>query len=87
VKIVYSDAAVKQLRKLSTGDKKAVQRIITAIEQLTRDPHSSPHVKKLKGVQGDRYRLRVGDYRVLYYIDDDTIKVSLVKHRQEAYDD
>lgn len=41
--------------------------------------------KKLEGVEG--YRFRVGDYRVIYTIDDKsrTVIVTLVAHRREAY--
>jgi mRNA interferase RelE/StbE len=42
-------------------------------------------VRKLQGTEG--YRLRVGDYRVLYTVDDrsQTVVVYSVAHRREAY--
>jgi len=42
----------------------------------------------LKGLKGreDLYRLRVGDYRIIYYKDDECIKVTQVIHRSRGYD-
>jgi mRNA interferase RelE/StbE len=64
---------------------KVQDRIVEAIEELLDDPH--PHgCKKLKG-SDDAYRIRVGDYRVIYEIDDDKIVVFVVRirHRKDAY--
>jgi mRNA interferase RelE/StbE len=60
------------------------QRIIKRLLSLKEDPRPRG-VKKLLG--GERYRLRVGDYRVLYTIDDyrHLIEVSAVGHRREVY--
>jgi len=45
-------------------------------------------VKKLKGTRGreDLYRLRVGDYRIIYYEDAECIKVTQIIHRSKGYD-
>ncbi|MCD6146431.1 MAG: type II toxin-antitoxin system RelE/ParE family toxin [Thermoplasmata archaeon] len=42
----------------------------------------------LKGLKGreDLYRLRVGDYRIIYYEDDECIKVTQIIHRSRGYD-
>lgn len=60
------------------------QRIIKRLLALKANPHP-PGAKKLGG--GERYRIRVGDYRVLYTIDDalQKIEVSAVGHRREVY--
>ncbi len=44
-------------------------------------------VVKLKGAKGDRWRVRVGDYRILYAIDDRRrlVEIARVLHRREAY--
>jgi mRNA interferase RelE/StbE len=46
-----------------------------------------PPAKKLKGGQRD-WRIRVGDYRVVYTIDDEKLLVSVmrIRHRSEVYD-
>jgi mRNA interferase RelE/StbE len=60
------------------------QRIIKRLLSLKEDPRPLG-VKKLLG--GERYRLRVGDYRVLYAIDDyrHLVEISAVGHRREVY--
>ena len=42
------------------------------------------NVKKLQGIDPPEYRLRVGDDRVCFHLDDETIRVLRVKHRREA---
>lgn len=60
------------------------QRVIKRLLALQANPRP-PGAKKLGG--GETYRLRVGDYRLLYTIDDalQKIEVSAVGHRREVY--
>ena len=76
-------AARKELESLSKGIR---ERILEATEKLTDEPRPNG-CKKLKGAM-DKYRIRVGDYRVIYQIDDAIIRVLIVRvaHRKEAYD-
>jgi mRNA interferase RelE/StbE len=57
---------------------------VHAIRALEENPRSHQSIE-LSGDEG--YRLRVGDYRVLYDIDDPAKRVSVyrIKHRREAY--
>lgn len=60
-------------------------RVNESIQSLRDDPR--PHgVRKLVGAL-EGWRIRVGDYRILYQIDDDarTVTIVRVKHRREAY--
>lgn len=73
--------AQKQIMRL---DKQVIPVIKAAIEQLADNPR--PHgYKKLKGE--DAYRIRVGDYRIIYEIDDEKITVIVVSagHRKSVY--
>ena len=76
------DPAEKDIRAL---DPTVRERIITAIQSLRETPFPSGS-QKLKGL-AHHYRLRVGDYRVLYEFDDKSqvVTLYLVKHRREAY--
>lgn len=60
------------------------KKITAAIAVLAENPRSHQSIK-LSGTEG--YRLRVGDYRILYEIDDSarTITVYRIKHRREVY--
>lgn len=78
--------AAKDLKALTPSDR---ARIIKKIEQYAADPTSQANnVKALQG--SDLYRLRVGDYRVLFTVAaDGSVSVMLVhrvRHRREAYD-
>jgi mRNA interferase RelE/StbE len=59
-------------------------RVLTAIERLANWPNV-PNVKALKGGKG-LYRMRVGDYRVIFYVDVAVVVVR-VGHRKDVYDD
>lgn len=82
-RIVVTRPAQKQLLRLP---KEATDRLQTAIDALAHDPRPSG-VKKLKGREG--YRIRVGDYRVLYSIFDAVLLVEVVKvgQRGNFYDE
>jgi len=73
--------AQKQIAKI---DKKLIPVIKNAIAELADNPRPYGY-KKLKGEEA--YRIRVGDYRVIYEIDDDVILVTVVSvgHRKDVY--
>ncbi|HAX79409.1 MAG TPA: type II toxin-antitoxin system mRNA interferase toxin, RelE/StbE family [Cyanobacteria bacterium UBA11372] len=61
------------------------ERVIEKLQQLAEDPCPSG-VVKLKGTDNE-YRIRIGDYRVLYEINDEELIILLLqcKHRRDAY--
>ena len=81
-RIEFTRSAEKDLRKIG---KSRIAAIYREIEGLSADPR--PHgVKKLAGA--DRtYRIRVGDYRVVYEIEDDVLLVLVIRiaHRKDVY--
>ncbi len=80
--IQFLQPARKDLEKLSS---KMQDRIMKAIDNLKDEPH--PHLsKKLKG-SADTFRIRVGDYRVIYEIHENEIVVLIVRvgHRKDVY--
>ena len=82
-KVIVSKTASKELADLPT---KVVNHIIPAIKRLEDDPRPSG-CKKLKGGQ-EAWRIRIGDYRVIYTIDDviHVVDVRSVGHRKDIYD-
>jgi mRNA interferase RelE/StbE len=70
--------------ELEAVPKKDRQRIVSKIERLATDARP-PGAEKLSGQE--RYRLRQGDYRILYAVDDDdtTVVVVRIGHRREVY--
>jgi mRNA interferase RelE/StbE len=80
-RIIVKKSVSKDLKKLP---KKEIQRILTAIQGLSENPRPS-QAKKLSGQE--RYRLRQGDYRILYSIEDNQLIVCVVKvrNRRDVY--
>jgi mRNA interferase RelE/StbE len=80
--LLLAGQAERDLKKLSA---EVFHRIIRGLRQLAQEPR--PHgCRKLTGSQND-YRIRVGDYRILYEIDDEARQVRILKvgHRREVY--
>ena len=80
MQIEISKSAIKDLQKI---DKKH-QKIILEKIKLLKDYPNTPNVKKLTN-HYPPYRFRVGNYRVLFDVEDETIRILSVKHRKEAY--
>jgi mRNA interferase RelE/StbE len=75
--------AQRQLKKLDASTRKKISR---RIDRLAEDPR--PHgVVKLTDVSPPLYRIRDGQYRILYTIDDDKLIVLVIRigHRSEVY--
>jgi len=81
-RVEFTSAAAKEIRKLDPGVR---NRILAAITALEGDPRPSG-CKKLVG-EDDAWRIRIGDYRVLYEVLDDVLVVTVVRvaHRREVY--
>jgi mRNA interferase RelE/StbE len=81
-RVELTRSAEKDLRQIDTSQ---IATIYGRLEGLAHDPR--PHgVKKLSGA--DRtYRIRVGDYRVVYEIEDDLLLVLVIRvaHRRDVY--
>ena len=72
-------------KDLSSLPKSLLVRILVRIEHLASDPF--PHqAVKLQGAER-LYRLRVGDYRIVYEVDTQTATITIyyVRHRREVY--
>ena len=82
-KIFFTDIALKNLKKYSEDDKK---RILKKIEELPDDPFNMPNVKKLIDFYPS-YRLRVGNYRILFEKKDNLQIIDIIDilHRSKAY--
>lgn len=80
--VSFRRSAEKDLRKL---DPAMQRRVLRAVEELARKPRPSG-CRKLQGGE-EAYRIRLGDYRVIYTVDDGVkvVAVERVRHRREVY--
>ncbi len=79
------DLTTSAQRELDKLERTIARRIVAALRQLEVEPR--PHgVKKLAG-KADLYRVRVGDFRIVYTIEDDKLIVLVVKiaDRKQIY--
>ncbi len=78
--LIYSELAVKQLKKL---DKELQQRILNSIERCRIRPQA--YIKRIVGC--NYFRLRVGDYRIIIDINEDKFIIFVVElgHRKNIY--
>ena len=81
-KIIYTRNAAKALGELPDRARTA---IMFRLENLAIDPYAATGVKKLQG--SSAYRLRVGDYRVVYGLQHEELVVVVVTvaHRRQVY--
>ncbi len=80
--VALTSTAAKELKRLSG---QLIARIVPRLENLASNPRP-PGCKKLKG--GDKeWRIRVGDYRIVYTIDDQKllVEVTRIRHRRDVY--
>ncbi len=80
-KIKFKKSAVKELKKINKSEAK---KIMLKVSELSTDPRP---FNSIKLTNEDKFRIRVGDYRVLYEIIDEILVVNVVKikHRKEVY--
>jgi mRNA interferase RelE/StbE len=79
VQIAFTGAATRQWLNLSVGVRRRLDAKLMAFAQT-----GQGDVKRLKGRAGAR--LRVGDWRIIFYVERDTVVVAAVGHRREIYD-
>jgi mRNA-degrading endonuclease RelE of RelBE toxin-antitoxin system len=80
MEIIYTEVALDDLRRIP---KRFARQILAKVSRLEHGLHGD--VKRLTSFDID-YRLRSGDYRVLFDLEGKTIIVHRVLHRREAYD-
>ena len=81
-RVLLERAAEKDLSRLSS---QMHDRVVVALQALATNPRP-PGCRKLAGSKSD-WRIRVGDYRVVYEIADEIriVRVNRVRHRREVY--
>lgn len=78
--LILTNSAEKDLKKINESFAK---NILIRLKEYSTDPETCD-VKKLKEKQG-RYRLRVGDYRIIFEENNDSVIVIMIAHRKDVY--
>lgn len=80
--IEWKSSAIRELKRI---DRQTIPQIITEVESLSSNPFPQG-VKKLHGSEST-YRIRIGNYRVIYevYSNRLIIEIARVRHRKDAY--
>ena len=80
-RVELSDRAIKQLAALESATKERIHAALYLLSSNPRPPRS------IKLTNSSEYRIRVGDFRIIYSIDDAVIRVLVlkIKHRRESY--
>jgi len=80
--VLLRPGAERQRRKLDDQTRRRINQALLSLEETPRPAG----VVKLRGVENE-WRIRVGDYRIVYEIDDDERLVTIlrIRHRREAY--
>jgi mRNA interferase RelE/StbE len=78
--VEWTETALEDMAAL---DKGIARRVKQAVERFA--DTGAGNVKRLQGIDPPEYRLRVGDYRVRFHLDDETVQVLRVRNRREAY--
>jgi mRNA interferase RelE/StbE len=83
-KVIVIRSAEKELEKLPAS---IVKRIFPAMEKLSENPRPSGS-KKLAGQNENLWRIRIGDYRLVYLIEDKikVVEVRKAGHRKDIYE-
>ncbi len=79
MKVELKPQAIKDLRGLQKQD---ASRIVARLQEL--EHGLTGNIKRLTNFTPE-YRLRAGDYRVLFEVEDDTVVVYRVMHRKHVY--
>lgn len=75
----FTRRALRDIRKLSP---EVQRRIEIALDALIEDPQAGD---PLHGDWKGHWKLRTGDFRIIYRVTDGTVEIQYVRHRREAY--
>ena len=73
----------ESLEDMAALEKRNARQVKNAVERFAE--HGAGKVKKLQGLDPPEFRLRVGDFRVRFHVDGDTLRILRVLDRKEAY--
>ena len=85
---MYELVLTREARKFyEKAEPSLVRRLHRCFEQLRATPYEHPNIRRLRGPLAGYFRCRVGDWRVVYEVDEKrkTVTILLIVHRSKAY--
>lgn len=83
--LLIEERALEELTSLQDNVQQRIKKKIKEVLKSDPYPDGKGDIKKIK--DSDIWRLRVGDHRVFYDVEDRTVYILSIKHRSNAYDD
>ena len=84
--VLLSETARRQLRHLPTKVQKRIKKSLAVLKDDPYQPRPKADIKKLKGPKRVYYRLRIGNFRAMYTVEENLVKVAKILPRDKAYD-
>ncbi len=84
--VLLSETARRQLKDFPVNLQERVKVALTELRADPYRPRPKADIKKLKGPKRDYYRLRIGNYRVIYVVEGNDVLVAKILPRSSAYD-
>ena len=84
-KILVHREAAKALRNLDNKTKKRIKENLSILEEDPYHKRSGADIRKLVDTDPVLYRLRIGNYRIIYAVEGDTVWITEVFHRSRGY--
>ena len=83
-RVQLSPHAVREYKRIDPSVRPELQ---LGLDTLQHNPLAGPKIKRLKGRLHDYFRYRVGDYRIVYAVDQKQrmVYVDCIRHRREIY--
>ena len=81
-KIIITDSALRDYRKINNPFKDQIK---VKIDDLCDFTNETKNVKMLKGEFKGLYRLRVGDYRIIFRTQNESVIIIAILHRKDVY--
>ena len=83
--ILISKSFQKEFRKLQKDLQDRIREALKRLEENPFDARPGADIKLLENTDPKKHRLRIGDYRIIYFVDGNTVKVLDVFHRGKGY--
>lgn len=84
MKTIIKGSFARDAKKLSKDSQLKLRAILLEVESVE-NLSQIANLKKMTGYK-NAYRIRMGDYRIGFYVDSDTLIISRILHRKEIYD-